>query len=54
MMFYLSRQYHHYDPSINKIMEGFKQWYGGSDTSEITLEQISRAAQQMLKKLEGS
>jgi hypothetical protein len=53
-MFHLSRQYHHYDPSINKIIEEFKQRYGGSDPSGMTLEQISQAAQEMLKKLGDS
>lgn len=53
-MFHLSRQYHHYDPTINKIMEEFKQRYGGSDRSGMTLEQISQAAQEMLKKLGDS
>jgi len=53
-MFYLLRQYYHYDSSANKIMEEFKQRYGGSDPGEITLEQISRTAQEMLKKLGDS
>ena len=53
-MFYLSRQYHHYDPSINKIMEEFKQRCGGSDPSGMTLEQILQAAQEMLRRLGGS
>jgi hypothetical protein len=53
-MFYLSRRYYHYDPSINKIMEEFKQRYGGSDPGEMTLEQISGAGKEMLKKLGDS
>lgn len=52
-MFYLSRQYHHYDPSINKIMDEFKGRCGGNDPSGMTLQNISQAAQEMLKKLEG-
>ena len=52
-MSYLSCRYHHYDPSINKIMEGFKKWYGGSDPAEISLEQISQVAQETLEKLGG-
>jgi hypothetical protein len=39
---------------VNKITEEFKQRYGGNDPSEMTLQQISQAAQEMLKKLEGS
>jgi hypothetical protein len=53
-MFYLSQRYDHYDPSINKIMEEFRQRYGGRDPSGMTLEQISQAAQEMLKKLGSS
>jgi len=53
-MFYLSRQYHHYDPAINKIMEEFKGRIGISDPDSVTLDKISKAAQEMVKKLEGS
>jgi len=53
-MFYLSRQYHHYDPTINGIMDEFKRRCGGNDPSRMTLQQISQVAQEMLKKLEGS
>jgi hypothetical protein len=53
-MSYLSLQYHHYDPAINRIMEEFKRRYGGNDPGGMTLQQISQAAQEMLKKLESS
>jgi hypothetical protein len=53
-MFYLSRQYHHYDPAINKIMEEFKGRIGISDPDSVTLDKISKAAQEMLKKLDGT
>jgi hypothetical protein len=35
-------------------MEEFKQRYGGSDPGEMTLEQISGAGKEMLKKLGDS
>ncbi len=53
-MFYLSLHYHHYDPTINKMIKEFKERCAGSDPSGMRLEQISQAAQKMLKKLEGS
>ena len=53
-MVYLSRQYHQYDPSMNKIIIEFKQRYSGNDPRGMTLEQISQAAQEMLRRLEGS
>ncbi len=48
-MFYLSRQYHHYDPAINKIMEEFKGRIGISDPDSVSLDKISKVAQDMLK-----
>ncbi len=53
-IFYLSRRYHHYDPAINKIMEEFRGRIGTSDPNFVTLERISKVAQEMLKKLKDS
>lgn len=53
-MFYLSRQYHHYDPAVNKMIEEFKGRIGISDPNSVTLGKISEAAREMLKKLESS
>jgi hypothetical protein len=52
-MFYLSRQYHHYDRPINKMMEEFKGRIGVSDPDSVTLDKISQAAQETLRRLEG-
>lgn len=53
-MFYLSRQYHHYDVSINEIIEEFKGRIGTDDSDSVTLNRISQAAKEMLRRLEGN
>jgi hypothetical protein len=53
-MFYLSHQHDSGNLPALKALEKFKQRGGMTDPDEITLEQISRVAQEIVEKLEES
>jgi hypothetical protein len=53
-MFYLSHQYNDYSPSVRKYLDEFRGRIDRSNPDEISLDQISRVARDILKKMEES
>jgi hypothetical protein len=52
-MFYLSKHYHH-SPATLKFLDEFRKRIDMTDPGEITLDQISRVAQEFLEKMDES